>query len=167
MARDGQPRKYSKALHEQIVANVRKGQPKSLAFKVARVHPDTVFDWLRFGRNDPDQYPEYVNLADDIEQAQADSVAERLDQIAAAAKSDPKHWTANAWILERTMPEHFARRDRVEVEARRPLVQTNQVILIDADAREAAFALLERVTAHRQVVDAEVLELEAHLEDEE
>ena len=158
-------RKYSKTLHKQIVANVRKGQPKSVAFSVAKVHPDTVFTWLAFGRDQPDEYPEYAQLLADIEQAQDEVIADRLAIIQRAAESDSKHWTAAAWQLERMHPQHFARRDRVEVEAKQPLVQTTQVILIAADAREAAFELLERVAAHRQVADAEVLELEAHSED--
>jgi hypothetical protein len=141
-------RKYSKTLHEVIVQGVRNGNPKEIAFRATGLHPDTIFEWLTKGRAQPDRYPEYVRLAEDIEQAQAEYAEEALALIQAAARSDPKHWTAQAWILERTRPEHFARRDKVEVEAgSKPLVQLNQVVLVDGEARHLARELLRRVAA--------------------
>src|SRR5262245_28727608 len=125
-------RKYSKKLHEVIVQSIRNGHPKVVAARAARINEQTLFDWLAMGRAQPDKYPEYVQLAEDIAQAHGEYAAEALDLIQAAAKSDPKHWTAQAWILERTMPDQFSRRDRVEIEAgSKPLVQLNQVVLID------------------------------------
>ena len=50
-------RKYSPALHAQIVENIRKGQPKRIAFSVARVHPQTVFDWITQGKRFPETTP--------------------------------------------------------------------------------------------------------------
>jgi hypothetical protein len=54
-------------------------------------------------------------------------------------------------------PDQFARRDRVEVEAPRPLVQVNQLILTDPDAREMSRQLLHRVA----LSDGATRELEA------
>jgi hypothetical protein len=151
---------YSKALHKLICDLLREGRPKTLAFKLAGVHPDTVWDWLRMGRTSPDRYPQYVQLAEDIEQAIADAEAEALDLIRAAAKSDPKHWTAAAWYLERTNPKEYGKRDTVEIEGgTRPLVQLNQLVLTDPEVREQARDLLRRVTQHalptsRETVDS-------------
>src|SRR5687768_4059663 len=93
--------KYTPELHEQIVSNIRQGYPKTTTFRLVGLAPDTGWDWLRYGREQPDKYPQYVKLAEDIEQAIAEVQAERVNQILAAAQ-DPKHWTAAAWYLERT-----------------------------------------------------------------
>ena len=126
---------------------MRAGRPKTIAFRLTGLHPDTVWDWLRLGRARPGDYPQYVRLAEDIEHAKAEAEAEALDRIKAAAKSDPKHWTADAWYLERTNPKEFGRRERVEVEASAPLIQLNQVVLSNPEVRDQARALLRQVTA--------------------
>jgi len=120
---------YSKEMHKTIVEEVRAGRPKTLAFRLSGLHPDTIWDWLRLARHHPEQYPQYVQLGEDIDAAKAAAEAEALDRIKAAAKSDPKHWTADAWYLERTNPAEYGRRDKVEVEieAEKPLIQLNQV----------------------------------------
>lgn len=151
-------RKYTPELHKEVVRRIREGNPKTLASRLVGLNQQTLFDWIAEGRNDPDRYPEYVQLAQDIEIAIAENVAERLARIEAAAKSDPRLWTADAWYLERTMPEEFGRRDRVEVEASAPVIQINQVLLIDAEARAQARELLQRVAAPR----GEIVEGESH-----
>jgi hypothetical protein len=159
----GRPSRYSEELHQRIVEEVRAGRPKTIAFRLAGAYPDTVWDWVRLGRQRPDDYPHYVQLGEDIDQAKAEAEAEALDRIKAAAQSDPKHWTAAAWYLERTNPAEFGRRERVEVEASAPLIQLNQVVLSDPEVRDQARALLRHVTALRP---AQPLELEAADEDE-
>jgi hypothetical protein len=158
-------RKYSSAVHAQIVENVRKGQPKRIAFSVARVNPQTVWDWLGQGKRFPETYPEYVKLAEDIEQAQDEAIADRLALIQAAAESDPKNWTAAAWQLERMHPDQFGRRERVEVEVPRPLTHVNQLVLVDPDAREMSRQLLHRIALSSGVTDQPQLEAGHKTED--
>ncbi len=159
-------RAYSKKLHKVIVENVRKGHPKTIAFREVGLHPDTVWRWLEQGRNDPERYPHYVQLAEDIEEAKAQADAEALDRIQAAAKADPKHWTADAWFLERTSPQHFAKRDKVDVEleAKTPLVQLNQLVLTDQSARDIARELLRKAA---QFDEHAPIEIEPLNEDEQ
>lgn len=135
-------------MHEQIVAYIRQGYPKTTTFRLVGLGSDTGWDWLRYGREQPDKYPHYVKLAEDIEHAIAEVQAERVDQILAAAQ-DPKHWTAAAWYLERTDPQTWGRKDRLQVDAgdSGPLIQLNQLVLTDADARETSRELLRRATA--------------------
>ena len=166
MTRNQHLRKYSPALHAKIVENIRKGQPKRIAFSVARVNPQTVWDWITQGKRFPETYPEYVKLAEDIEQAQDEAIADRLALIQGAAESDPKHWTAAAWQLERMHPDQFGRRDRVEVEASRPLAQLNQLILADPHTRELSRQLLGRVASGSAITEGEQAQLEAGPETE-
>lgn len=151
-------RKYSPEVHAEIVKRIREGNPKTLASRLAGLDQQTLFDWIAQGRNEPDKYPEYIQLAQDIQVAQAEHVAERLARIEAAAKSDPRHWTADAWYLERTMPEEFGKRDKVEIETSKPLVQVNHMVLVDPAAREHARALLQSFS-QKQELDA--IEVEA------
>jgi hypothetical protein len=140
--------KYTPELHEQIVAYIRQGYPKTVAFRLVGLNADTGWDWLRAGRERPDDYPHYVQLAEDIDHAIAEVQAERVDQILAAAQ-DPKHWTAAAWYLERTDPQTWGRKDRVQLDAgdSGPLIQLNQLVLVDGDARQSSRELLRRATA--------------------
>jgi hypothetical protein len=159
------PKSYSKQLHKLLVAKVRGGHTKTLAFRAAGVHPDTVWDWLRLGRERPDEYPQYAQLQADLDKAKAEAETDALDRIQAAAKADHRNWTADAWYLERTNPKEFAKRDKVdvEIEASKPLIQLNQLVLTDETARETARALLRRATA---LDDHAAVEIDMPNEDE-
>lgn len=139
---------------ESIETAIREGKSKSMAFKLAGIHVDTGFDWLRYGRQNPERYPEYVELQEKMELAEAEFMGEMVDEVVATAKSQrPNTWQAAAWLLERKAPEEWGKRDKVSIDASGgPLVQLNQVVLVDADAREASRALLRRVTAGSPVL---------------
>ena len=59
--------------------------------------------------NDPDD-----TLVTAVEKAEDEAEATYTALVAEAAV-DPKNWTAAAWWLERRRPDHFARRERVEM----------------------------------------------------
>jgi hypothetical protein len=152
---------YCATVHEMLVVAVRKGNPKSTAARLAGIHPDTLWDWLRLSKSNPAKYPHLVQLAEDLEQAKAEIDAEMLAHVLAAPNVDPKHWTAAAWFLERTSPEHFSKQDKVEIEAGdSPLVQLNQVVLEldNSEARELSRKLLRSVIGSRS--NGEALELD-------
>lgn len=95
-----------------VAAAIRKGAPTlSAAARLAGVHPSTVSEWMNrgLGLDDREQTDEMVEFVRLVETARAQFVQDRLDAIKAAGE-DPKHWTANAWLLERMFPEEFARR---------------------------------------------------------
>lgn len=143
----GQGSKYNAETHKTIVDAIRKGSSKSDAFLLAGISKDVGFDWLRYGRQRPNDYPHYVKLGRDIDEAQAQVRAEMIERVQVAAKGDEKNWTAAAWYLERTAPEEYGKREQVRIEGgETPLVQLNQVILVDGEARAASRALLKRVT---------------------
>lgn len=49
-------------------------------------------------------------------QAKAEAQAARLETIQRAGESNPALWASSAWILERTDPANFGRRDQVQVD---------------------------------------------------
>jgi len=152
-AKDGTQRglshgKYCPEVHEKIVEGVREGQSKTMAFKLSGVNPDTVFDWMRQGREQPEEYPHLAKLYQDVEFAKAEAEAEALADIKTAGKQDAKYWQARAWYLERTNPKEFGRQENLKIEDDRPPVQINlnQVVLTDGATRDVARSLLRRAT---------------------
>lgn len=140
-------RKYNADRHVTIVDAVRSGNSLSTSFRLAGINPDTGFEWMKFGRENPEHYFEYAALVQDIEQALAEYEASRVSLISTAA--DTGSWQAAAWWLERRNPETWGRHDKVKHEVdNRPTVQLNQVILQDASARELSRSLLRQLASN-------------------
>lgn len=138
--------KYNDEIHEKIVDSIRQGRSIRDSGLLAGLGIDTLETWLYNGRHTPDKYPHFKKLSDDIEVAKAERRAQAVDNIVTVGNSgQPGTWQANAWYLERTDPENWGRKDKVEHSGEAPRQQINQVILIDAGAREASRDLLRRV----------------------
>lgn len=140
--------KYNATNLAKVVLLARKGYSRNDCFKMIGVHVDTGYNWLRRAKDDPDNCPEIlVRFHRALERATAKFNAEMVDQVAAAATSGaPNTWQAAMTMLERRDPENWGRRDKTTVEhSGDPIVQLNQVVLVDPDARSDARALLRRV----------------------
>jgi len=139
--------KYSPKVHKTIVNLVKRGNSITDAGLLAGLGKDTIHDWLSKGRHAPERYVEFAALANDILVAQAERRADAVDSIVAVGTSQlPGTWQASAWYLERTDPDNWGRKDKVEHSGNEaPRTQLNTVVLIDSDAREAARDLLKRI----------------------
>lgn len=143
--------KYTKAVHKKIVDFVRKGNSVTDAGLRSGLGKDLIWYWLECGKKQPERYPEYAQLVADIEQARAEMRGDIVDNIVTVGTSGaPGTWQAGAWYLERTDPENWGRKDKVEHTGERagPQTQINAMVLIDTDAREAARDLLKRVAGN-------------------
>lgn len=142
--------KYSPDVHKKVIESVKMGRSLTDSGILAGLGRDTLWGWLDQGRKQPDIYPEYAQLVQDIEEAQASRRAEAVDNIVTVGNSQQAGtWQANAWFLERTDPENWGRKDKVEhVGNDTPKTQINTVVLIDSGARESARDLLSRVAGH-------------------
>lgn len=137
-------------LAPKILEEMRKGVTRSAACRIVGISSETVAEWIFKANKFPEKYPEYVEFHEAMEQVRAEVQKEMVGHIVGAARSDPKHWTAAAWYLERTDPANWGKRDKVEVKNEGgPMIQFNQVVLSDPDAREASRDLLHRLTADR------------------
>lgn len=142
--------KYNAERHQTIVDAIRKGNSRSTSFRLAGLHPDTVYPWLRWARESPGTHPEYDQLLADIEFAEAEVEAERVALINVAANTGT--WQAAAWWLERRKPEEWGKRDHVQVDAGdKPLTQLNVLILENAETRQLSRDFLRAITAGRPV----------------
>lgn len=136
---------------DKILEAMRLGNTMPAACRQVGCSPELVHSWLYVMRKKPGLYPEYEEFAEKMEQVKAEVQAEMVDVIRTTALSGaPNTWQAAAWYLERSDPANWSRRDKVTVQNEgAPLVQINQVILGDDDAREASRDLLRRLTADR------------------
>ena len=140
-------KKFGPELQEKAVQLAREGNYRTTIGKALGVHPDSFFRWLGIGRDDleAERDTELARFVEAFEEAEAQWEVEKVSQINSAAASDSKHWTAAMTMMERKFPDRWGRREHVTVEGERPVQQLNQVVLIDADAREVARDLLRRV----------------------
>jgi hypothetical protein len=147
----------------ELVAELGAIEP---AARICRVPPQTVRGWLARGENRHSQgrpsTPEYVAFVADIEKALGQWECERLAGITAAGKQ-PRHWTANAWLLERRWPERYGRRTRVDASGTLTMVQLDALLLgvvklveryVPAERRKAELADLAALAGTAAGADA-------------
>jgi hypothetical protein len=88
------------------------------AFVLARVPEPTFYLWLSRGKQDRlvgNTSSPYAQFMEAVERARATRVTTLVASIRKAG-TDPRHWPANAWLLERTEPKRFGLRVRFHVE---------------------------------------------------
>ncbi len=97
-------------VHDHVVKAVRAGNYLCVAAQSVGVHPATLLTWMRKGKQEEDGI--YRDFRSAVKKAQAESELRALKVIEQQAK---KNWTAAAWWLERTRPDRWALRDRIEM----------------------------------------------------
>lgn len=107
----GQPTKLTHGVAEKILEAVRKGNRLDTAALYAGVGRETFYSWLRKGRAADARQP-YRGFVQQLDEALASWEAGKVDAISAAGD---KEWQANAWMLERRLPDAYGRRTRVDV----------------------------------------------------
>lgn len=149
----GCPKKLTLEFKDAFCECVRQGMNHRAAALKCGLGRDTIQDWTANFKFNPNCPAEIIELFEEAEIARANMQSEMLQHIHDAAAADTKHWTAAAWILERTDPEQFGRNRDVTVrhENAAPAIQVNQVILGDAGAREASRDFLRGLTRSRTI----------------
>lgn len=109
----GRPTKLDDLLAKRIVDAVSCGLPWKLAAQAAGIGWSTLKEWKAKGRAGEAPYAAFLAR---LEEAEAKHAHAAMAMIMAAA-TDPKHWTAAAWALERRHPELFALKRVIEPEA--------------------------------------------------
>lgn len=98
--------KYSKARAVAILEGIRQGNSRTDAAEACGVTKDTLRRWTQ-------RYPWFGQA---MVQARAEGTARLLSSIRQAGVSGaPQSWQAAAWILERTRPDDFGQRSRVNI----------------------------------------------------
>jgi hypothetical protein len=135
----GRPTKLTPEIAATICGLVAQGNYMKASAGAVGVDPGTVHRWVSKGAA-PDADPLYRDFRDQLQKAKAMAEAKMVKVITTAANQG--QWTAAAWWLERTNPEEWGKRDRVEVTgADGGPIETRQI----ADQRIATLA--ERLAA--------------------
>lgn len=131
----GRPTTLTPEIQEKICALVAKGNYVMTAARAAGVKPCTVTKWIQRGRAGNRNYIQFVEA---IKSARAEAEAQmvaaireaghgyRVKKIRTLTHPDGtiervvettwrRDWQALAWILERTRPKQYARRDGLAV----------------------------------------------------
>lgn len=148
----GQNARYTNVtLLAKIALSVKNGNSKTDSFRRYGVSPDLGFEWLSKGKMEPPHHPILGKFYRVVERAWAHYNSQMVVQVTKAANStDPKNWPAAMTMLERRDPANWGKRSQITVEGGdKPLLQLNQVVLVDADAREASRDLLRRIAGPR------------------
>jgi hypothetical protein len=130
-ARMGRPPHLTPALQEKLVAAVRATGWINPAARQCGVSEPVVREWVARGRGQHVRPATraYAAFAAAIEKAQGEWETAMLARISAAADVRPEHWTAAAWSLERFDPEHYGRRNRVDVSATITVAEVRGLLL--------------------------------------
>ena len=100
LRRTGPKTKLTVELTEQIVSMLRGGVPAATAIAAVSLGKSTFYEWMSSER------PEHARFAERVREAQAFGEASLVSRIATASR---ENWGAAAWLLERTVPERYAR----------------------------------------------------------
>jgi transposase-like protein len=153
-------RKYNEQVHQIIVDSMRNGNHASTAAHLAGINPTTLGDWVRPVRHarergetrDQQIYPEYWDLMEDMEKAEAEFEESMVGVVTQTALSGaPNTWQAAMTILERTRPERFGKRDALKIQGddEHPLQVETRHLLGDESTREVGRDLLGRIAVSR------------------
>jgi hypothetical protein len=143
-----QPSKYDDPKIQKIILDaLADGNYLYVAAQLAGIHPNTLHEWIRRGRAG-DGPPVLIAFVEQIDLTLARWEAETVKVVHQVAQSGaPNTWQAAMTMLERKSPDRWGRRDKVEIEADKPLVQVQQLILQDEETRQASREFLRRVTS--------------------
>ncbi|WP_135611667.1 hypothetical protein [Methanococcoides sp. AM1] len=121
------PTKLTPETHKTICKNIALGMPYEHACRAAGVSYPAYRTWIIRGEEEARRVEEnprasiknsekpFVEFQDDIKRAEAQGIEKNLKRISKAA--DEGNWPAAAWVLERRHPEHFAKRDYLDMKA--------------------------------------------------
>lgn len=102
----GRPPKIEEAA-PLILAALRKGCTIKHACGAAGIGEETLREWRARGSEGESPYAEFLP---EFDQARAEGLAKLIVEVA-----ENEAWQAKAWILERTAPEDFRKRESTEV----------------------------------------------------
>jgi len=111
--------KLDERRQERLLEALRAGNYIETACAYAGVSKSSFYNYLAQGRKardiaDPtDQDKWAMELLDAVEKARADAEIRNVHLIQQAAQGGT--WQAAAWFLERSMPQKWARREKVEM----------------------------------------------------
>jgi uncharacterized protein with von Willebrand factor type A (vWA) domain len=152
----GRPTKLTPAFQEALLQRLELGLSLTMACHCVGVSRSAVYGWLARGQGRDPERPatkKFVDFVGALKKAQAVDIERRVQRIDEAAKGGmllyrkesertdkktgdviktieerfaPPCWTADAWHLERTYPEHWGNHKREIAELKKELEQVQR-----------------------------------------
>ena len=111
MAKQAPQLKLTPDTQAKIIQAIKLGSTKTLAASYAGISRRTFYNWMEKGEEQKTGI--YRDFLDALDQAEGERVARWLAIINKAAQND--NWTSAAWLLERTRPDDYSLKNRVDV----------------------------------------------------
>lgn len=147
MGRNGRPVKLTPELQNEICKVIRAGNYIETAAAFAGVSKQTLYNWMRKGRQA--KSGKYREFLDAVKKALAESEVRDVMIIAKAAE---ENWQAAAWRLERKFPDRWGRKDRIDANLEHSGNITHRHIDLSSLSMEELEAL-EKIAARIQSND--------------
>lgn len=116
VAKVGRPSKLTPLVKERLLNALKRGAHIETACSAAGVDYTTVREWMQRGQGTHprrSQAKEFIEFAEEMTRAIADSEMALLTIIRQAGHTDARH---AAWIMERRFPERWANTQRIQVQ---------------------------------------------------
>lgn len=103
----GRPTSLTEPVMQLIVEQIRERLSVSNAARIARVHPESIKNWIEQGFKDIKDKKDtiFAHFFVNIREAQGKKVAEMLKKI----EEGQKNWQGIAWILEKCCADEFGK----------------------------------------------------------
>ncbi len=133
------PRKYTRAVHERICDELRKGQRAQGACARAGITTDTFYEWMRRGKaGDPWLHEFYEDVQIAFNEAEATAVDVVVDAFKKEEKPDVE---AAQWFLERGRSEAWSKQVKNAVEGQIQSFMLRLEASLDAPTFEKVLAV--------------------------
>jgi len=109
----GRPKALTQEKQDQLCNFLREGNHIIPACAYTGLGSSTYYKYMALA-DEPNPPQWAVEFADAVKKARAEAELRNVQQIQKAA-TEPKHWTASAWFLERSYPKRWGRQARLEV----------------------------------------------------
>lgn len=163
------PRKYTRAVHERIVEELKKGQRPQGACARAGITLATFHEWVRRGKaKDPWLY----EFAEDVEIAYNTAEATALEAVTEGFRStDPairlNHTEEAKWFLERARPDGYSKQVKTAVEGQIMQFMVRLEAALDPLTFEKVLAVYLGQSPAAELGNKEVAQLPEHGDTEE
>lgn len=114
MGKVGRPLKINRDRTRKMSQSIKQGAYPEVAAESVGISTTTYYRWMEKGKSA--KSGEYKEFWETIKKARAEFEVSHVDNIHRAAVSGPVSWQASAWLLERTNPERWGRREHIKQE---------------------------------------------------
>jgi hypothetical protein len=118
--RTGRKLKLNREMIEKAYELAKEGMTDSIIFPQLGMSHDTFYKYMRIAEEDESEGRKtlYTEFAEAIKKGRSEARDKLVRRIEFASR---QNWTAAAWLLERTSPEEFALKQKVDADIKAQL----------------------------------------------